>query len=52
MQIDFGLPVIKEDELERLTDTINKKLQLNIRIPLTEIDMWKKQFLNLGNVIL
>lgn len=42
---DFGLPIILRNDLdEELEEMINKKLEIDIKIPQENIIKWKKQF--------
>lgn len=41
---DFSLPVFMRDKLERLDSHINNDLSIDIKIPIENIALWKKQF--------
>ena len=47
MGCDFGLPILKDTNLNELESIINSKYELNLRIPYDNINKWKSQFLKL-----
>jgi polysaccharide pyruvyl transferase WcaK-like protein len=44
MGADFGLPTVGRTEFEQLERMIEDGVQLNVRLPQAEIDLWKSQF--------
>jgi polysaccharide pyruvyl transferase WcaK-like protein len=41
---DFGLPTVGRDEFERLEQMIEDALEIAVRLPVKEIELWKAQF--------
>ncbi len=44
MRKDFGLPVIGSDEIGSLNNSIQNRIPVDVKVPLSEIEEWKKQF--------
>ena len=44
MQMDFNLPILKENELDNLDNLINSKWIIDITLRLNDINKWKNQF--------
>lgn len=43
---DFNLPVLDAGDMEQLQDKINGVIEIDIRLPKKNIDIWKNQFKN------
>jgi polysaccharide pyruvyl transferase WcaK-like protein len=43
-QKDFNLTIINRDKIDYLKDKILSSFNTDIRIPVSNIDLWKKQF--------
>ena len=41
---DFNLPIVERLQLSQLNAKINDSLQIDIKLPLKNIELWKKQF--------
>ena len=41
---DFGIPVLPQENITNLTDTINKSYSIHLNLPWDNIKIWKEQF--------
>jgi len=42
---DFNLPVIKREEIKRLSDRINSIFKTIVSLPVENIEKWRNQFI-------